>query len=138
MVSDRCKVDRAVDLGRDSLLAVGVGQGDDLTLGVLVGAVWVVFLIKKSRIENIGVDMKIPENGNFVSDETAQGASLACADRLLSIPASKPRPKRCFLLFFVPVFFSSFCQSLSYSSFLVIKRLALARAFSDGSALNSQ
>ena len=62
MVSDRCKVDRAVDLGRDGLLAVGVGQGDDLTLGVLVGAVWVVFLIRKKRVERIsGVDMKVPE-----------------------------------------------------------------------------
>jgi len=62
MVSNRCKVDRAVDLCRDGLLAVGVGQGDDLTLGVLVGAVWVVFLIRKKRVERISsVNMKIPE-----------------------------------------------------------------------------
>jgi len=62
MVSNRCKVDRAVDLCRDGLLAVGIGQGDDLTLGVLIGAVRVVFLIREKGIEGIsGVDMKIPE-----------------------------------------------------------------------------
>ena len=62
MVSDRCKVDGPIDLCRDGLLAVGVGQGDDLTFGVLVGAVWVVFLIREKRVERIsGVDMKIPK-----------------------------------------------------------------------------
>ena len=62
MVSDCCEVDGPIDLCRDGLLAVGVGQGDDLTLGVLVGAVWVVFLIREKGVERIsGVDMKIPE-----------------------------------------------------------------------------
>ena len=60
MIGDGCKVDRAIDLGRYGLLPIGIGECDDVTLGVFIGAIGIVFLIRKKGIEGVsGVNMEI-------------------------------------------------------------------------------
>ena len=45
MISHCSEVDRAVNLCGYSLLSVGIGKGDDLSLRVFVGTVGIILLI---------------------------------------------------------------------------------------------
>ena len=81
MIGDRSKIDGPINLCAQRLITVGIGQGNDLSFGVFVGAIGIVFLVGEIGIERIAcVDMQVPEEGELGirGDRTGHGLLASC------------------------------------------------------------